>query len=391
MLAHRLISLLIVTIIILIFYYIVFLRSSNDFEDLYNKLEGEDPTYAEEALAAAEAEPEDQKDAEYYYRTGVILQNNLHDNNRAFKNYRKALSLVGAQQNNDFLFITDRIGDNARIAQNTEMERIAQIIQRIQIEERKNNQTAPTETHTVTHNTSPQANKIEGTKTFASDSQNVHDSALNTDLLEQYNRIKNYNYEEGLNFSIDNYVPRTNDGSKYQKILYVLDVMKSNSYKTSLTGSTEYELLNAVWNRINSRDNIKNLGRLIEAFEDQLSECATSSHSTVCVSGRCSHVISCLALLDKDPTLGILRTKEVWRNQLLNDAAKIVEHFTGDDSATPKNIIDDYMKGENTEEVQALKNSIITGIQSLGKKYVPHLPPEQVDLLIQQCIAVVQN
>ena len=401
MLQHRLIALLqltviIVTILIILHYIFVGsrdLKYSQEFEDLYNKLEGEDSKYAHAAIAAADAEPEEKRDAEYYYRMGLIFQHNLHDIASATVCYERALSLLDEERkvNNNYLFITDRIADNAVLVHDNNLLHNANAVQRINIRQGFDDIYRGVPQATITNftpaNSSNRANIIESRKTFKSDSQNVHDSAINADIMEQYLRIKRYNAAEGLDFSAESYVPP--DDHRKTRINKVLDVIKSNSERTTFTNTTEYEFLNTIWNRINSVRNNKNRDNLVESLSQQLYECATSDTSTVCVAGRCSHIISSLALLDKDPELGVLRPKDALRNELLNDAARVVEKYTGASTKVAKNIIDDYNNNVSTKDVAELKECMIGEISQLEKKYQGKLPDDQVKLLIQQSLAVV--
>ena len=176
------------------------------------------------------------------------------------------------------------------------------------------------------------------------------------------------------------------------KIEHVLNVIKSNTSDTSLTGGTEYDLLKEVWTRINSSSNKNNKDKLIESLEDQLVECSTGPGSTVCVAGRCSRVISSLALLDKDPNLGVLKTKEVLRNELLNEAAKVVERYTGKDSKlTAANVLDDFNNSRSTPEVQELKNTMTDEINKLSENYAGRLPDDQRNLIIQQSLSIIND
>lgn len=397
-------ALLIIVLIILIFYAINLFRQSVNFQVMYDKLEGESPKYAREAIAAAIDTPEEDRDSDYYYRLGVIHQHNLHDTHTADQFYKIALKTLNRELienktiNNDYLFITDRIADNARIAGNHGLQNLAMGVQQagmqqqfIQIQhgEFVNQDDWFNKTGS---NTSTRANTIELKKSFKSDSQNVHDSALTEFLREQYAKLKEYNNNEGINFNPEGFQPSPKDQTKAQRINFVLDTIKRNSSDTSLINGTEYELLGAVWTRINSRANAKNKEKLIESLEDQLNECATGTSSTVCVAGRCSHVISSLALLDSDPSIGVLKTKEVLRNELLDGAAKIVERYTGTNSnITPKNVLDDFTAGRGTPEVTELKKTMIDEINNLGKTYEGKLPDDQRNLVLQQSLAVIND
>jgi len=399
-------TLLIIVLIMCIYYAMDVYKRHTSFGDLYNVLEGESPKYAQEAIAAALETPEEDRDSEYYYRLGVIHQHNLHDRFTADQFYKIALKTLKKElrenqhPNNDYLFITDRIADNARLAGNQGLQALAMNVQNVGMQIQLNNPAvyvnqddwfAQTTTLKPT-NSSILANSIERNKSYKSDSQNVHDSALTEFLREQYAKIKEYNASEGINFSPEGFSPTPKDPAKAQRVSFVLDTIKRNSSDTSLINGTEYDLLSQVWTRINSRSNAKNKEKLIESFEDQLNECATGPSATVCVAGRCSHVISSLALLDKDPSLGVLKTKEVLRNELLDGAAKIVERYTGmDSSITPKEILDDFNSGKGTPEVMKLKETMISEINNLGASYAGKLPDEQRNLVIQQSLAVVNG
>ena len=401
-------ALLIIVLIILIFYAVNLFKRSTNFQVLYDKLEGESPKYAQEAIAAAIDTPEEDRDSDYYYRLGVIYQHNLHDRHTANQFYKIALKTLNRELienkriDNDYLFITDRIADNARIAGNRGLQTLANNVQHYGIQQQfvqiqnggfvNQDDWFNTTNKPRPANTSARANTIEQNKSFKSDSQNVHDSALTEFLREQYIKLKEYNESEGINFNPEGFQPSSKDQAKAQRINFVLDTIKRNSSDTSLINGTEYDLLGAVWTRINSRANAKNKEKLIESLEDQLNECATGTSSTVCVAGRCSHVISSLALLDKDPSLGVLKTKEVLRNELLDGAAKIVERYTGTDSTiTPKNVLDDFTAGRGTPEVMELKKTMIDEINSLGKSYEGKLPDEQRNLVLQQSLAVIND
>jgi hypothetical protein len=419
-LTHRLISLMqfaLVLVLLVIGIHLIIrnyggVKYSREFEGFYNKLEGEDPRYAREAMAAAEAEPEERRDAEYYYRLGVITQHNLNDAAGAEKYYTKALQMLNQEMkapdqvvaNNDYIFLTDRIADNARAARNTWLQNNANRLQahgmRNQLENlinlndpnlvREQMALFADRTGIQPTNTSELANAIEKAKTFKSDSQNVHDSALNNDLAFQFRKLRRYNDAEDIQASIENFKSRSTDKNKNKRVTQALNVIKSNAAETSLIGGTEYQLLDSVYKRMHSRDNQENREKMLEALEDQLDECVTGETSTVCVAGRCGHVLSSLALLDKDPDLGILKTKEVLRNELLNDAAKIVERYTGEKSTIPKTTLDDFNAGRDSPEVGDLKSTMTKEITDLGNKYNGRLPDDQKNLLVQQSIAVIQ-
>lgn len=395
-------TLLIIVLVMCIYYAIDVYKRHTSFGDLYNALEGESPKYAQEAIAAAIETPEEDRNSEYYYRLGVIHQHNLHDRFTADQFYKLALKTLNKElrenphPNNDYLFITDRIADNARLDGNQGLQGLAMNIQhagmQIQLENPIGYIDQDNTTTVKPENSSIRANLIEQNKSYKSDSQNVHDSTLTEFLREQYQKIKSYNESEGINFSPEGFSPSTTDGAKAQRISFVLDTIKRNSSDTSLINGTEYDLLASVWTRINSRSNAKNKEKLIESFEDQLNECATSPSATVCVAGRCGHVISSLALLDKDPNIGVLKTKEVLRNEFLDGASKIVERYTGvDSSITPKEILNDFNSGKGTPDVMSLKETMINEINNLGATYTGKLPDEQRNLVIQQSLAVING
>lgn len=399
-LSHRIVSILqfalVIIIIIIIFMYIFNVsqgrKYSKEFENLYSKLKGEDSKYAAEAIKAADKEPLERRDAEYYYRRGIIYQHNLNDITAATACYNRALNLLQRENHRDntFIFITDRIRDNAQLAGNWQLHAEANNIMNfiegedIAVQNLElfmapfNNVSKP---KIKAENTSAKANAIESVKTFKSDSQNVHDSSVTNDLKEQFDKIVNYNTEEGLNLSVESFKPSP---ERQKLISSAMDKIKSNFSKISTNGASEYDLLNAVWNRIHSKKNKHNYKELLNAFEEQLADC-----SSVCVIGRICRIMSSLAVLDADPSLGILRNKETLRNELLNDAAKIVETYTGKDAANSQAVID-YNAGVRNMGSEELENIMIERINGLAEKYSGKIPEDQLKILINQSIDVIR-
>jgi tetratricopeptide (TPR) repeat protein len=378
------IALIIILIIILLHHaFSTKPKYSRETEKLFNLLEGEDIAHADETIKSLEKEPELVKDSEYYLRKGVIYQHNLKNPQKAKECYQRALTLLKTEKNNNYIHVTDRIIDNIRLGNANQMEPLALRAEELQEHFIVSDLYALATKKKPLETSSDKAKVIEQKIEYNSDPQNVHDSTINNDFLTQYNRIKKYNNDEGIYYDIKTFSPSNKN---------VINVIKSfdNKTFTSLIGNdSSREFINHIYTRIMSKDNIKNRDKLLEMLETQLKDCATSNNGIVCIAGRHTRLLSTFATLDKDPSLGILRSKEMIRNELLNDAAQIVERGIGEKSKTPKNIIDEYNNNIESPGVLELKAKMAAEIEGLRTKYNGLIPDAQLDLLIKQSLDVI--
>ena len=105
----------------------------------------------------------------------------------------------------------------------------------------------------------------------------------------------------------------------------------------------------------------------------------------VCMAGRTSKYWQALARLDKDPDIGVLKSKQALKNEIYEKSAKIVNDYLSDASDELKLA---YQKGNISEQVTELSNSIKEEISNIKNQYT-HLSNDEVIPIIEECLAVV--
>jgi hypothetical protein len=111
--------------------------------------------------------------------------------------------------------------------------------------------------------------------------------------------------------------------------------------------------------------------------------------TVVCMSGRTKKVWQALARLDKDIENGVLKSKQVIRNEIYQKAAKIVDDYVGENGTVSTDLKDAYTKGENTEQVKELGETIKTQIDGLKAEYLGLINPDQLNVIVEECKAVI--
>lgn len=228
-----------------------------------------------------------------------------------------------------------------------------------------------------------------------SDTQNVHDSTLYQELVQQYDIVKEEN-KKIPNIQLKDYKGmcqwvrarlggREMDLHRANKVLEVWD----NNYPIqAMSGSvSEQDLVMAVWHRIHDPQNAERMNALKEAFVEGILDCLENDH-VVCMSGRNSKIWQILGSIDHNEQMGILRTKETIKNTIILKCASIVNKYMTS-GVVPENVLEDYKSGAVTNEVSELKETIIKEIKELRDEYNGKLPQEQLDILIEECVSVI--
>lgn len=369
------------------------------------------------------------KTSEDYYKLGTLYLCHLNDLQKGFKSYNIALKYI----NNEYIDLDDKVillDKIENIIRRTALANIScqfisnkllSAIQNLQdkihfdrmnkifkdkIKHIQNTRTSNTceipelkinnnkiKLNRVNKKVSNITKKLNSRRKWSTDPQNVHSSLIMQDMKSQFNYIKTQNNIKNVPiYTFDmlknNLLVRSNNDSRVKN---VLDRLNSNSKILNIDGVGERDLLIEVYRRINSTINTKNKYSLIDALITSLIDC-TNGSSLVCPTGRQTRIMSSLAILDADSEsrgIGILKNKEAVRNEIFDESAKIVEKFIGENSSTPKNIIDEYNKGLRTEEVLELEQKIKNDIKGLKYRYTGKLPDKSLNQLIDECIAVV--
>jgi hypothetical protein len=228
-----------------------------------------------------------------------------------------------------------------------------------------------------------------------SDTQNVHDSTLYQELVQQYDIVAAEN-KKIPNIQLKDYKGmcqwvRARLGGRpldLQRANKVLEVWDNNYPIQAMGGSvSEQDLVMAVWHRIHDPQNAERMNALKEAFVEGILDCLENDH-VVCMSGRNSKIWQILGSIDYNEQMGILRTKETIKNTIILKCASIVNKYMTS-GVVSDNVLEDYKAGTVTNEVTELKETIIKEIKELRDEYNGKLPQEQLDILIEECVSVI--
>lgn len=225
------------------------------------------------------------------------------------------------------------------------------------------------------------------------DPQNVHDSALYSQLSRQFQLVRGENenidgndlhtYEEAKRY-IQSAVTDKNRAA----VNTVLNTLDKNE-PSSITGVNERDILMEVWRRSFDPRNAENADKIRDSMCDTLSSCVDSNGNIVCGSGRTKNIWSALARVDADEDVGIFKSKEILRNEIYEKSARIVDMHVGEAAPISAEVRADYTNGNETEQVRELRQSMLTAIESIATDYTADLPVEQVQQAIEECKAVV--
>jgi len=216
-----------------------------------------------------------------------------------------------------------------------------------------------------------------------SDSQNVHDPHVTDDIATFYNKIRDSpSTNKDIKTMIEQYRNRVGDKA-YYNALTTLSNMKKNE-KFSKANAGEQDILNAVWRRINAPINSNKVDQLNLSLVESLANCITPTGS-VCISGRVANVIGSLGNIDDD--VGILKTKEMVRNEVFATAGHEMKSVLEEYKGTPG--AEDFNNGNDTVDSQRIEQLIKQRIEMrLRKDYKGVIPEKDLELLIVESSAV---
>jgi hypothetical protein len=333
------------------------------------------------------------------YRIGTVYLINAQDPERAHARFTQALGQVAEGQvaTADAPFIIDRIGDyqahfeapladlpiqDALIGYYTDMRKQADLTYRRKAELKADDPDFA-------------AKLILTRQTWKADTQNVHDSAIYKELAGQYkivtegNRnMKNRDLRDYQDLSNWLRLENKGDPDREQKITQVLKFLDHNYPVTGIEGAGEQDVITAVWQRAHADGNEENCEKIKVALSDCVSDCV-EKEKVVCISGRLAKVWQSMALLDKDPQIGVLMTKQALRNEVYERAAAVVSRHVGPDGMASEGLKADYTASATTPQVQELIKTIHGELDGIGGEYSGLLPKAQLDLVIEECKSVV--
>jgi len=202
-------------------------------------------------------------------------------------------------------------------------------------------------------------------KKMRNDPQNVHDSHVNADLRKTFNKLKNENenrqyidYEQ----NIINTISKLDNINKTKKDKAISTLFKMyNNERIEALDTTERDVVQNVWARINHPNNVGNRENLVNSFVESLID----GSGDVCVGGRCGRVIGSLAKLDKDPDVGVTISKDMIRNEIFNHAGAIINDRLAKADPMVKNA---YNEINPNEEQKAIIKPFLDNVKEQIKK-----------------------
>ena len=223
-----------------------------------------------------------------------------------------------------------------------------------------------------------------------SDSQNVHDTAVFSELLEQYNmivnsnkKIKEYNkymYQDAIKY-IKNKFKDTKHLGSVDKVINIL----SNNYEISfMPGVKEQDIITAIWQRSYDDSNIENAEEIRDALCYSILDCIEGD-SVVCMAGRVPKLWQALATLDKERGIGTIKSKQVLRNEIYQRCAKIVHDKLGPSGSASDEVKNAYNNGRDIIGVKECIESIYKEMDNIKTDYKDLISDDIIQLYINEC------
>jgi len=368
----------------------------------FNNMHGEEyDDNARLTIEYGEAIPEPR--AIDHYRIGTAYLLNAREPLAAHRHFRQALDHIinGTLNHHDEAFIIERIDDYkdhfmdfAEIEelplQEALMVHINNMNETIKAVEKKKPEIK------ISENDPEFTQKmLLAQRTWHSDSQNVHDSAIYQEIYGQLKHVISENamlknnymhtYEEVITWLR---IKFEEDKERLSKVSKVVEFLNMNNQVGALHDVFEQDIITNVWRRSYDPRNKAKFNAIREALADNVLDCVEGK-MVVCTAGRTAKIWSSLAKLDFDPAIGILKSKQLLRNEIYEKCAKIVDDYVGKSGSASAQLKTAYMNSENTEQVKELITCIHNEIDELKKQYSGLLPDEQLYVIFEECKAVV--
>ena len=306
-----------------------------------------------------------------YIKNILRLQNNYNQTNQ-FDNTNQTNQFDNYNQINQFNNY-NQIDNTNQINQIDNTNQIKQINQTKQIKQKEIDK------------------NINDKKLWISDSQNVHDSNLTDEFINQFilvcneNNLNNLDEFKNVNYQniIDYFISKCKNHEEKEKINKVIKILNNNyAFDNNIY---EQDILIQIWKRSLDPKNINNKVNIQNALFDNMLDCI-ENNNVVCIRGRTPKLWQSLALLDYNKNIGILKSKQLIKNEIYESCGKIINETL---NKQQNYIINDYNNSKNTLEVQELKNNIFKSIDELKNNYKGKLLDIQLNNIINECKELV--
>ena len=236
--------------------------------------------------------------------------------------------------------------------------------------------------------------KLLARKHWNSESQNVHDSAIYDTLKKQIYHgrelnakipgIETKNYAYISNWLRMKYCDDAKKAAKIDKVLKLLD----NNYPTRLIPNVnEQDVFVTAWRRSQDPANAARMTQMLDAFGDAVLDCVEGDHP-VCIDGRIAKIWQSLAMLDNDKEMGVMRSKQMIRNEIYEkcaNAVRMILDSASDEVKAAYNSGAECKDGLTDELITQMRNEI----NKIGAEYKDKLDRDSLSGIINECLAVV--
>ena len=174
---------------------------------------------------------------------------------------------------------------------------------------------------------------IKQAKKIKPDSQNVHDSAVNNDLMNTYTTMKNDQNQclasDDLRHQITQMINTTFDDNEVKKnnALRILDkIYKEGLYTHSLNSQPIQlsDILNTTWNRSLHPLNSENREEMRKSLVNALADCMEKGYS-VCSGGISARILASPVLLDFNNQVGQVMTKQGYKAEVFSKSNDLLQ------------------------------------------------------------------
>jgi len=340
------------------------------------------------------------------YIAGTVSLFNKEDPVNAHKYFTKVIDEVKKSSNinnNDTLYVLDKIADYSDLfIDHAELEEldVAEAFTAInnnianhveEINKPENLKIKKTFNKVEVDDKGNKKNPVERLVRCVSDRQNVHDSNIYKDIADQIDIVRKnitndvYKYEDIKKEILESHKLLYDDLESFNMVFSAIEKSGDISY---LNGVRERDILELLWNRAHDPRNEKSRDDILTALTDNLKDCIEYKNP-VCLTGRITKLWSSLAKLDFNPEIGLLKTKEIIRNEFLNECSKIRDEYLGEDSIIKKQTVTDYENDNMTNDVLELIDEIHCKMDIISQKYSDQMDPEQLSILLESCKSVI--
>jgi hypothetical protein len=199
---------------------------------------------------------------------------------------------------------------------------------------------------------------------WRADPQNVHDSTLSNAVKSQFETIRNENNNyHNADMYLENFLIKNKSNPKVMK---VYETIKNRNHYITKMNCTELEFLKHNICRIEQNENNKE--ELYNILTQNLEDCIEKleyvdynnneikNESIVCETGVVSKIISSFAHIDESG-IGLLKTKQVVRNEIFQECSKIDSEDTMENITKAVDKIIENVKEQNKNEGFDMNNN----------------------------------